>query len=66
MSSSGDLRDKMPQTAKWIDELREAFGKEEIDAQIRKGMKGEPTFWAKENGIEIGTRTRKKVTCDYF
>lgn len=56
----------MPQTAKWIDELREAFGKEEIDAQIRKGMKGEPTFWAKENGIEIGTKTRKKVTCDYF
>lgn len=64
MSSKGDMREKMPTVAKWIDELREAFGKEEIDAQIRKGMKGQPTFWASENGVEVGTRS-KQLT-DFF
>lgn len=42
-------------TTAFIDQLREAFGKEMIDGQIRKGMHGEPAFWASENGHEIGT-----------
>jgi len=46
----------MPTCAAFIDSLRDVWGKEMIDAQIRKGMKGEPTFWASENGHEIGTR----------
>jgi hypothetical protein len=50
------LRDAMPITAAWIDELREAFGREGIDAEIRKGMNGVPGFWARENGREVGTR----------
>ena len=50
------LRDKMPRTAAFIDNLRDAFGKAEIDAQIRKGMAGLPGhFHARENGHEVGT-----------
>lgn len=47
----------MPDTTAFIDALRHAFGKDEIDGQIRKATKGEPTFYAKESGREIGTRT---------
>ncbi|WP_199710602.1 hypothetical protein [Noviherbaspirillum cavernae] len=46
----------MPLTAAFLDDLRAAFGKEAIDAQIRRGLKGEPTFWARENGHRLGTR----------
>lgn len=51
-----DLRKEMPTIAAFIDSLREVFGKEMIDGQIRKGLRGEPTFYASENGYEIGTR----------
>ena len=50
----------MPQTAAFIDVLRAAFGKDAVDPQIRDGLKGEPTFWAKENGREIGTRVYRQ------
>ena len=50
------LREQMPMTADFIDQLREVFGKDAIDAQIRNGMAGQPTFWASENGIEVGTK----------
>lgn len=53
-----NLRDEMPIVAAFIDELREQFGKAEIDAQIRKGMAGLPVFWASENGHEIGTQIK--------
>lgn len=46
----------MPSIAHWVDDMREAFGKEMIDAQIRKGMKGQATFYASENGHEIGSK----------
>lgn len=46
----------MPITASFIDEWRAAFGTEEINAQIRLGIQGAETFYAVENGIEIGTR----------
>lgn len=49
------LRDEMPITAAWIDELREAFGAEMINAQIRLGMEGAQTFYAEENGHRVGT-----------
>jgi len=54
---SKSLRDEMPWTAGIIDELRQALGKDVVDGQIRKGMKGQPTFWASENGQEIGMRS---------
>lgn len=50
------MREQMPVTAGWIDSLRAAFGKDMIDQQIRKGMKGEPVFFASENGHAIGTK----------
>lgn len=55
------LRESMPETAAFIDALREAFGKEHIDAQIRLGMQGAQTFHAVEGGQEVGTRFTQPV-----
>jgi hypothetical protein len=53
---SGDLRLSMPQTTAFIDAMREVFGVDEVNAQIRQGMRGHRGFfYAKENGHEIGT-----------
>lgn len=61
MNQKPDLRTAMPSVTAFIDSMREAFGKEMIDGQIRKGLKGEPVFHAAENGHAIGTRqTRAK------
>lgn len=53
-------RQAMPTVAKFIDELREAFGKVDIDAVIRTGLKPdcEPRrrFFASEGGQEVGKR----------
>ena len=53
-------RQAMPTMAAWIDDLREAFGKAEIDAVIRAGLKPdcEPRrrFFAGEAGQEVGRR----------
>lgn len=50
------LRQAMPATAAFIDQMRAAFGAEMIDAAIRAGLDGQPTFWARENTREIGAR----------
>jgi len=42
-----------------VTDLREVFGQAEIDQKIRLAMKGQPTFWACEAGIEFGTRSDK-------
>lgn len=56
------LRDAMPSTAAFIDQLRQAFGAEMIDAQIRKSMKGEPDcFYAEEAGHRVGTPMRQRT-----
>lgn len=44
------MRELMPQTAAWIDELREAFGREAIDRIVRAGMQGKGCLWAQEEG----------------
>lgn len=49
------LRQAMPTVAGWIDELRAAFGAQAIDAAIRSGLDGQPTFHAREAGHEVGT-----------
>jgi hypothetical protein len=49
------MREQMPETAAFVDEMRAIFGREHVDGQIRLGMRGQPVFWARENGIEIGT-----------
>ena len=46
----------MPETAAFIDAMRDAFGPENINPSIKAGMDGQPTFWASENGQEIGTK----------
>lgn len=50
------LREAMPITAAFIDDLRDAFGADMINSAIRAGLDGQPTFWARENGREVGTR----------
>lgn len=52
---SQSLRQQMPAVATWIDDLRQAFGADQINPAIKAGIDGQPTFWAKENGIEVGT-----------
>lgn len=54
------MRDKMPQTAAFIDTMRATFGVDGINDSIRRGMKGEATFWARENGHEVGTRDQRQ------
>lgn len=49
----------MPVTAGFIDQMREAFGVEQINGAIKGGLAGEGSFYAKENGIEIGSRPRE-------
>lgn len=49
------MRDAMPQTTRFIDWLRQELGAKTVDAAIRDGMSGEPTFFAEENGHRIGT-----------
>lgn len=53
--SNKSLREEMPETTAFIDSLRAVFGKEMINEQIRKGLKGEATFYASENGHVMGT-----------
>lgn len=53
-----DLRDRMPNVAAFIDDLRAVFGVDEVNDQVRRGMRGEPTFWAGEGGVEIGTKSK--------
>lgn len=56
------LREAMPQTAAFIDAMREAFGVAEVNAQIKRGMAGGTEFYARERGREIGRRdTREGV-----
>lgn len=62
---AGSLREAMPNVAAFIDDMRDTFGADVINAQIRRGMKGEPGFWASENGHEIGCKmppARHEVT----
>ena len=49
------MREAMPKVAGFVDEMRQAFGAEQINGAIRSGIKGRPHFWASENGNELGT-----------
>lgn len=55
----GSMREQMPTVAAWIDQMRAAFGKEHIDRQIQAGMKGQPVFYASENGHTVGTKPKR-------
>ena len=57
--SKGSLREQMPVVTEWVDRMRQAFGKEHIDAQIRAGINGQPVFYASENGHTVGTKPKR-------
>ena len=59
--SNGNMREQMPITAAWVDELRRVFGRDYIDRQIRRGLKGDGVFHATENGHEIGRPPKRGV-----
>jgi hypothetical protein len=50
------LRETMPLCAGFIDAMRDAFGAAEINASIKAGIEGQPTFYASENGAAVGTK----------
>ncbi len=56
MAKVESLREQMPQVAALMDRLRATFGVANINAVIRAGIKGEPVFYASENGHTIGTK----------
>lgn len=56
MTRPGSLREEMPLVTAFIDDLRAAFGAEQINASIKAGVNGAGTFWACENGREIGSK----------
>lgn len=47
------MRQLMPKVTAWIDALREAFGRDEVDGWIRDGL-ANGTFHAEENGHVVG------------
>ncbi|MFM1991325.1 MAG: hypothetical protein RJA99_4282 [Pseudomonadota bacterium] len=49
------MRDQMPEVAAFVDDLRAAFGEQQINGAIRSGLRGRPHFWAAEGGHELGT-----------
>jgi hypothetical protein len=59
-------RDLMPDVTSFVQALSDAFGADNIEAMIARGQAGEPTFYAKENGIEIGSRIHEATSwhCD--
>lgn len=62
--TAGQLRQTMPTITAWLDDMRQAFGEETINAAIRGGLSGRPTFFAEEGGVQIGTpRPEPYGTC---
>jgi hypothetical protein len=57
----------MPFAASIIDEWREVFGVEWVNALIKAGMAGQPNmFHVKESGIELGTPFDVGLECPIF
>jgi hypothetical protein len=53
--AKGSMRGQMPVVTAWIDGMRAAFGAEHIDGIIKAGVRGQPVFFASENGHTVGT-----------
>lgn len=52
-SANGFMREAMPGVSAWIDDLRLAFGRQDVTAWVRQGL-ADGSFHAVENGHEIG------------
>ena len=51
-----DLRQSMPETAKWVNDCRAELGVDHVNACLRRAIKGEPGFfYAIERGQFLGT-----------
>lgn len=51
-----DLRQQMPRTAEWVDRQRLEYGKEHVNACIKRSLAGEEGwFYALERGHVLGT-----------
>jgi len=59
--AKGSMREQMPVVTAFVDQLRDAFGREYIDNIIRAGMRGQPVFHATENGHTVGTPVPRGV-----
>jgi hypothetical protein len=53
----------MPQVAAFVDGLRAAFGADEVDVMIARGLAGEPVFYAEEAGHAVGTLASAELGC---
>ena len=49
------LREEMPEVARFVDALRDVFGRDAVDPSLSRGLAGEPMFFAAEAGRRIGT-----------
>jgi hypothetical protein len=49
------LRQQMPLITAFYDDLRAAFGEEEVNSWIKQGLR-DGTFWAIENGVSVWRR----------
>jgi len=71
-STTKPMRELMPTVAAFVDSMREAFGKDEVDTTIRNSMQGlGGHFYASENGHTIGkpldtSRLREVSGADLF
>lgn len=61
-----NLRQEMPKVASMIDELRRQHGLLPVDRQIRRSLRGEPVFYAQENGSRIGTPLKRGTVEIYW
>lgn len=51
-----DMRQQMPETAKWVEAKRTELGKDHVNACIKRALAGEPgLFYAIERGQVLGT-----------
>ncbi len=56
MKKPADLRESMPETAKWVDAKRKEYGIDFVNGCIRGALKGETgLFYAIERGHVLGT-----------
>ena len=49
----------MPVVTEFIDSVRDAFGTDAVNGSIKAGLAGDGSFYAKENGVEVGSRPRE-------
>jgi hypothetical protein len=52
----------MPEVARFVDTLRDAFGREAVDPSLSLGLGGEPMFFAAEAGRRVGTAHADSAT----